>query len=111
MSKRKQYVRHTQDFVSEELVPLLLEKKSYDFSEMFEAVHAKLRARNAAGGGKEMLRLRVYEKLHMLVAQGLVKKVDKRFSAVPGALRERIVEVNAAKARQHARRNAVLHAE
>src|SRR5579871_705115 len=59
MTKRKQYVRQAQDFVSEELVVALLEKPSYDFSEIFTAVYEKLRARNAAGGGKEMLRLRV----------------------------------------------------
>jgi len=111
MTKRKQYIRHAQDFVSEELVVALLEKPSYDFNEIFMAVYEKLRARNAAGGGKEMLRLRVYEKLHILVSQGLVKKEEKRFSAVKPALRGRVAEMAAAKASFQARRSSMLHTE
>jgi hypothetical protein len=111
MTKRKQYVRHAQDFVSEELVAVLLEKPSYDFHEVFAAVYEKLRARNSAGGGKEMLRLRVYEKLHILVTQGLVKKEEKRFSAVKPALRVRVAEMAEAKANFQARRSSVLHTE
>jgi hypothetical protein len=111
MTKRKQYVRHTQDFVSEELVAALLENDSYDFSELFAAVYEKLKARNAAGGGKEMLRLRLYEKLQILVAQGLVKKAEKRYSAVRRALRARLAEMAVAKARFQARRSSMLHTE
>jgi hypothetical protein len=111
MIKRKQYIRQTRDFVSEELLTALLEKPSYDFSELFDVIHAKLKARNAAGGGKEMLRLRIYEKLHILVAQSLVKKVEKRYSAVRGALQARIAEMAAAKARLQTRHSSMLHTE
>ena len=71
-----------QDFVSEEMGVALLEKSLYDFGGLFEVVHAKLRLRNATGSGKEMLRLRIYEKLQVLVAQGLawVKKDSKTYS-------------------------------
>jgi len=111
MTKRKQYVRQTQDFVSEELVAALLEKPSYDFNELFAAIYEKLRARNAAGGGKEMLRLRLYEKLHIMVAQGLVKKAEKRYTAVRPALRARLAEMAAEKAKFQARHSSVLHTE
>ena len=110
MIKRKTYARPTQDFVSEEMVAVLLDKVSYSFNELFDAVHEKLRARNAAGGGKEMLRLRMYEKLHILVAQGLVKKADKKYSAVRKSLRVRLAEMAAAKAKFQERRT-MLHLE
>ena len=43
-------------------------------------------ARNAASGGKEMLRRRTYEKLHNLVRQGQVKKTGKKYKGVTKAL-------------------------
>ena len=80
MNKRQNQFRPTQDFVSEEMVTALLKKTSYDFNELFETIHARLRIRNATGSGKEMLRLRIYEKLQILVAQGLVKKDAKVYT-------------------------------
>lgn len=53
---------------------VLSQNASYEFKPLFEQVHANLRARNAANGGEEMLRLRAYDKLQNLVAQGMVKK-------------------------------------
>jgi len=100
-----------QDFVSEEMAVALLEKSTYDFGELFEAVHAKLRVRNATGSGKEMLRLRIYEKLQILVAQGLVKKDGKKYSAVRAAVQERMAEMAASKEARLQRRSTVLHAE
>lgn len=111
MNKRKNQFRPAQDFVSEEMVAALLKDTSYDFNELFEVVHAHLRARNAAGSGKEMLRLRVYEKLNIMVAQGLVKKQEKRYTGVVGALQTRRSEMAAAKARLEQRRGAMLHVE
>ena len=100
-----------QDFVSEEMGVALLEQSTYDFSGLFEVVHAKLRLRNATGSGKEMLRLRIYEKLQVLVAQGLVKKVGKTYSANRTALQERVTEMAAAKEARLQRRGAMMHAE
>ena len=111
MNKRKGHFRPTQDFVSEEMVTALLKKTSYDFNELFEVVHARLRARNATGSGKEMLRLRIYEKLHILVAQGLVKKDGKIYTAVRSALQVRMAEMAAAKAQFEQRRGTMLHVE
>ena len=93
------------------MVTALLEKTSYDFNSLFEVVHARLRTRNAAGSGKEMLRLRIYEKLHILVAQGLVKKEGKEYSGVRGALQTRATEMTTAKARLQERRSSMLHSE
>ena len=39
-----------------------VEKPRSEFKPLFNVVHTSLRARNAASGGEEMLRLRVYEK-------------------------------------------------
>ena len=111
MNKRKNHVRPALDFVSEEMVTALLKKPSYDFNGLFEEVHARLRARNAAGSGKEMLRLRVYEKLHILVSQGIVKKEDKIYSGVRGALQTRMAEMAEAKARVQQRRGAIMNIE
>jgi hypothetical protein len=111
MIKRKRQFHPMQDFVSEEMGVALLEKKTYDFSGLFEVVHAKLRLRNATGSGKEMLRLRIYEKLQVLVAQGLVKKDGKTYSANREPLQERVAEMVASKAAREQRRGAMMHAE
>lgn len=111
MMKRKTYFRHRPDLVSEELVAALLEKNSYEFSDLFQAIYVKLRARNATSGGEEMLRLRVYEKLQTLVSQSLVKKDGKVYSAVKAALRARSTEMGAAKTAAEQRRGSVLHSE
>ncbi len=66
---------------------MLLDAKPYEFKTLFVIVHAGLRARNAASGGEEMLRLRAYEKLQDLVQQGRVKKAGKQYKGVPKALR------------------------
>jgi len=75
------------DTVTEELVDVLLDARSYEFKALFGVVHAGLRARNAVSGGEEMLRLRAYEKLQDLVRQGRVKKAGKEYKGVPKALR------------------------
>ena len=60
-----------------------MQKNSYEFKELFDLVHSNLRARNAASGGEEMLRLRAYEKLQTLVSRGMVKKVVKKYKGLP----------------------------
>lgn len=111
MMKRKTYFRHRPDLVSEELVAALLAKNAYEFSDLFDTIYEKLRARNATSGGQEMLRLRVYEKLQILATQGLVKKTGKSYSANKVALRTRATEMVAAKAAFDQRRGTVLHSE
>ena len=68
------------DLVTEELVAALSKKgSSFEFKQLFDVVHERLRARNAASGGEEMLRLRAYEKLQNLVSRGMVKKSGKKY--------------------------------
>ena len=68
------FSRRGPDIVTEELAVVLSGKASYEFKPLFDLVHENLRARNAASGGEEMLRLRTYEKLQPLVGRGMVRK-------------------------------------
>jgi hypothetical protein len=113
MTKRQNQFRHRQrrDFVAEELVAALFEKTSYDFSELFQAVYGKLRARDATSGGEEMLRLRVYERLQVFVSQGLVKKKEKKYSAVKPALEAYAAGIAASIVALEKRRGAIMHIE
>ena len=65
---------------------MLSKKASFEFKALFDIVHANLRARDAASGGEEMLRLRAYEKLQGLVHQGAVKRtvigITKKYKGV-----------------------------
>jgi hypothetical protein len=85
-SKYSSFSRRGPDNVTEELVSVLSDSKSYEFKALFLLVHAGLRARNVAGGGEEMLRLRAYEKLQNLVQQGQVHKTGKEYKGIPKAL-------------------------
>lgn len=98
-SKKNAFSRRLPDLVTEELVAALSSKESFEFKALFEVVHANLRARNAASGGEEMLRLRAYEKLQSLVSRGMVKKTLKQYQGMPNlhkALPQPPVPVDAA---------------
>ena len=68
------FARKAPSPLTEELVAVLSGKTSFEFKPLFDLVHSNLKARNYAGGGEEMLRLRVYEQLQNYVSQGMVKK-------------------------------------
>src|SRR5437762_8081032 len=93
MSKRSgiSFVRRAPDNLTEELVAVLSSKASFEFKPLFEIVLLKLRERNAASGGEEMLRLRAYERLQGLVNQGAVNRtvtgVTKKYKGVPPRMR------------------------
>ena len=78
--KNNAFSRRLPDLVTEELVLVLSQKRSYQFKQLFEVVHDNLRRRKAANGGEEMLRLRAYEKLQYLVFRGAVKKNGKIYT-------------------------------
>ncbi|MDQ6860176.1 MAG: hypothetical protein M3032_03355 [Verrucomicrobiota bacterium] len=84
------FTRRAPDNISEELVAVLSSRASFEFKALFDIVFAKLRERNAASGGEEMLRLRCYEKLQSLVGSGAVKKtvngVVKKYKGVSAPL-------------------------
>ncbi len=84
--KKTAFSRRLPDLVTEELAAVLSSKSSYEFKELFDIVHENLKARNAASGGEEMLRLRAYEKLQNLVARGMVKKEQKKYKGIPKQL-------------------------
>jgi hypothetical protein len=79
MSKKTgaSFTRRAPDTITEELVAVLCSKSSYEFKALFGIIFSNLRERNAASGGEEMLRLRVYEKLQGLVNQGAVTRTVK----------------------------------
>jgi hypothetical protein len=56
------------------------------FKALFSVIYAALRARNAASGGEEILRLRTYDKLQNLVQAGRIKKNGKKYKGVTKAL-------------------------
>ncbi len=79
------------DNLTEELVDVLSSRASFEFKPLFDIVLLKLRERNAASGGEEMLRLRIYEKLQGLVNQGAVNRtvngITKKYKGVPPRMR------------------------
>ena len=92
--KKNAFSRRVPDLVTEELVAVLSRRASFEFKQLFDIVHENLRARNAASGGEEMLRLRAYEKLQNLVSRGAVKKTGKKYKGLPAALAQAIAPQN-----------------
>src|SRR2546426_11116680 len=86
MKKTSGFSRRGPDIVTEELALVLSRKSSFEFKPLFDIVHANLRARNAASGGEEMLRLRLYEKLQNFVQAGFAKKTGKEYRGIPKGL-------------------------
>lgn len=76
------FSRRGPDRVTEELASVLVKSGAIEFKALFTIVYTNLKARNAANGGEEMLRLRSYEKLQTLVQSGFVQKVGKEYKGV-----------------------------
>lgn len=104
MSKRStaSFARRAPDCITEELVAALSSKASFEFKPLFEIILSKLRARNAASGGEEMLRLRAYEKLQGLVSQGAVNRtvtgITKKYKGVAAHMRSLQAEMKVLRA-------------
>jgi hypothetical protein len=85
------FSRRMPDNLTEELVAVLSSRAWFEFKPLFDIILLKLRERNAASGGEEMLRLRVYEKLQGLVNQGAVTRTvngtTKKYKGVAPRLR------------------------
>lgn len=83
MQRKSAFSRRLPDLVTEELVSVLSKKgSSFEFKQLFDVVHERLKKRNAASGGEEMLRLRAYEKLQHLVSRNMVKKNGKKYKGL-----------------------------
>ena len=81
-TRRTRFSRRIPDHVTDELVNVLSEPKTFQFNALFELVYANLKERIAVSGREEMLRLRAYEKLQNLVTRGLVKKEKKEYQGL-----------------------------
>jgi len=106
MRKYSSHFQHKTDAMSEEMVAAMLSEETFDFHALFRVVHQALRGRNAAAGGEETLRLRVYEKLQNFVKQGLVQKKGKQYAGVVSALHSRSIEMAAARVEINKRKSA-----
>ena len=83
MQRKSAFSRRLPDLVTEDLVAVLSKKgTSFEFKQLFDVVHDRLKKRNAASGGEEMLRLRAYEKLQHLVSRNMVKKSGKKYKGL-----------------------------
>jgi len=83
MQRKSAFSRKLPDLVTEELVSVLMKKgASFEFKQLFDVVYDRLKKRNAASGGEEMLRLRAYEKLQHLVSRNMVKKNGKKYKGL-----------------------------
>src|SRR4051812_8844625 len=94
-TKRSSSSHRKLDLVSDELISVLSRSKSpFEFLTLFDVVHKNLRDRpeRSVHGGPTMLRMRVYEKLQILVKKGAVKKTAtinrKLYLGVPSKLIE-----------------------
>ncbi len=109
MSKRStaSFTRRAPDCITEELVAALSSKASFEFKPLFEIILGRLRDRNAASGGEEMLRLRAYEKLQALVSQGAVNRtvsgITKKYKGVAARMVALKVEMKVLRAEWNAR--------
>jgi hypothetical protein len=79
MKKHPTLRRTGPDHLTAELLTAFAGDASFEFKSLFLVIHANLRARNAAHGGEDMLRLRLYEKLQNLVQAGGVQKDGKSY--------------------------------
>jgi hypothetical protein len=86
MKSTYSFSRRAPDNVAHEVATVLSGKSWFEFKALFDVVHANLKARNAANGGEEMLRLRAYEKLQNLVSAGIVEKRGKEYRGIATAL-------------------------
>jgi hypothetical protein len=86
MKRLYRFARTGPDFLMDELTESLRVDAWFEFTELFDRVFERLKARKAVGGGQEMLRLRMYEKLQGLVRRGIVEKSGKSYRGIASAL-------------------------
>lgn len=82
--RKTRYSRRVPDHVTDELVNVLSDGKTLEFNILFGLVYDNLKLKNAVSGGEEMLRLRTYEKLQILVSRGAVEKKLKNYRGLKG---------------------------
>ncbi|HSI15585.1 MAG TPA: hypothetical protein VK961_26300 [Chthoniobacter sp.] len=96
MKKRLFLRKSGPDTLTEELVAVFSGSSAiYEFKPLFTLVYGNLRARSAAHGGEEMLRLRLYEKLQSLVQAGSVDRAGKTYRGNSAKLQPLIDQIAA----------------
>src|SRR4051812_39653545 len=80
------FSRRAPDLLAQEIATILSTQSWFGFKDLFDVIYGNLRARNAANGGEEMLRLRSYEKFQNLVAAGVVEKSSKQYRGIASGL-------------------------
>jgi hypothetical protein len=96
MNRAISFQRRGPDTLTLELAKVLSADTWFEFRPLFLVVHENLRARKAAHGGEEILRLRAYDKLQTMVQLGKVEKVGKTYRGIPSPVIEEGQEVAAA---------------
>lgn len=86
MKRLFRFARTGPDLLMDELTDALRCETWFEFNPLFLLVYGKLRERKCAGGGQELLRLRIYDKLQTLVQQGVVEKNGKQYRGITSAL-------------------------
>jgi hypothetical protein len=67
------------DHVTRELCQLLAQHQAFEFKQVFDIIHERLRARDEHGVGEEMLRLRTYTRLQKLIEAKVVQKSNGKY--------------------------------
>lgn len=96
MKKQFMLRRGGPDVLTEELIGAFTGEACFEFKAVFTVIYANLRARKAAHGGEEMLRLRLYNKLQDLVQLGGVNKSGKIYRGNPVKLAPMTEQIAAA---------------
>lgn len=86
MKQRFAFARTGPDFLMNELTESLRQDGWFEFNALFLEIYDRLKLRKATGGGEEMLRLRMYEKLQKLVQGGIVERSGKSYRGKAAAL-------------------------
>ena len=73
----------SRDFLTDEIILILLESKIIEFSDLFGKVVDVLKQKHHHVGGEEILRLRIYEKLQSIVSSGGARKKGKTYEVLP----------------------------
>ncbi len=74
--------RRSPDFIRREVLEVLSGVETIMFNDIFERVLAGMKQKGISIGGEEILRLRMYEKLQTLVAQGALRKRGKEYTVL-----------------------------
>ena len=71
------------DQIREEIIDALLGSGMLQFNDIFLFVVEALKKKGFSTGGEEILKLRIYEKLQMLVSLGALGKRGKEYTELP----------------------------